>query len=103
MRGQEIIDIAAVDRYAAVVSPVAADGIGAAEISPVERVTAVVLEVRPMVRRFSAETVQFRQLGVALEEEFSVQCSQLSESDFAADEQLPQLAVHDREIPLQYG
>src|SRR5436189_2586204 len=103
MRGQEIIDIAAVDRYAAVVAPVAANGISAAEISPVEPVATVVLQISPMVRRFSAQTIELRQLGVTLDEEFSVQRSQLSKSDFAADEQLPQLTVHHGEIPLQYG
>src|SRR6476661_266945 len=103
MRGQEIIDIAAVDRYAAVVPPVAADGISAAEISPVEHVATVVLEIRPMVRRFSAQTIQFGQLGVTVDEEFSVQRSQLSKSNFPADEQLPQLPVHYGEIPFQYG
>src|SRR3954470_133608 len=102
MRGQEIIDIAAIDRYAAVVPPVAADGISTAEISPVERVETVVLEIHPMVRCLSAQTIQFRQIGVALDEEVSVQRPQLSKSDFAADEQLPQLAVQHGEIPLQY-
>src|SRR3954469_4068914 len=98
MRAQKVIDITAVNRDAAVVAPVSADGIGAAEISPVERVEAEVLEIRPMVRRLSAEPIQFRQLGVALDEEFSVQRSQLSKSDFAADEQLAHLTVHDGEI-----
>src|SRR3954447_15839535 len=100
MRGQEIIDIAAVDRYAAAVPPVPADGISTAEISPVERVETVVLEIGPMVRCLSAQTIQFRQLGVALDEEVSVQRSQLSKPGFAADEQLPQLAVPHGEVTI---
>src|SRR5689334_1787588 len=103
MSAEEIVDIAAVDRYAPVISPIAADRIDAPKISPVEAIAAVVFEICLMMRRVRAQPIQFSEFHIALAKDLSVCRSKLSESDLATDEQLSHVAIQDVAMAIENG
>ena len=66
MRGEERLDIPAIDRSSPFVTPVAADRIGTSQIPPVQPGCAVVLEIGAMVSGRRPERVELGKVRVAL-------------------------------------
>ena len=90
MRAQERVDITAVDRRAAVVTPVAADWIRAPQVSPFDAVAAVMLDVRTLMRHLRTKPLELGKSRVAPRGEIAMRLAQLAKADFARNEQLAQ-------------
>ena len=102
MRGEERLDIPPIDRSSPFVTPVAANRIGASQISPVEPGCAVVLEVRAMVSGRRPERVQLGKVRVASGHQSAVAFARLAEPHLARNDHLAHVLTQGDFVPGEH-
>ena len=98
--GQEFLDVSPVDRDSTVVTPIAADRIGPPEITPIQRVAAVVPYIRPVVRGLDPQPIQFLEIRVATRRKLAMHIAQSSKADLTGHEHFGHVAQDGWAVPF---